>query len=137
MNLIPCTIFDLAERSIQRGYDFKDIKSCIVERNNNQIIVDVDHSNYPFKPKDNPSNHQTGPGTELSRVLKKFGFKITPNCSCRQRAILMNFLGAQWCSDNTDIILSWLEEEAKKRKVIFIKKLAKILVNNAIKKSIK
>lgn len=137
MNLIPCTIFDLAQRSIQRGYDFIDVKDCIVEKHNNKIIVDVDHKKYPLKPKTNPSSHQIGPGTELSNILRKFGFKITPNCSCKQRAILMNFLGNEWCKNNIEIILKWLEEEAKKRKIIFIKRLAKILVNNAIKKSIK
>ena len=47
----------------------------------------------------------------------------------------MNEQGPDWCEQNMDQILSWLEHEAKKRKMPFVRFFAKMLVKRAIKKS--
>jgi hypothetical protein len=74
----------------------------------------------------------SGVGSELSKTLEIFGIKATPNCSCKKRAKLMDTNGIAWCEKNKDTIVGWLEEEAKKRKLIFSKTIARILLNRAI-----
>lgn len=76
-----------------------------------------------------------GPGTILSGMLSALGIKSTANCSCRRRAITMNVNGPEWCEENMETILSWLEEESKKRKLPFVKIVASAMVHRAIKKS--
>jgi hypothetical protein len=74
-----------------------------------------------------------GVGTELSKTLEAFGIKSTPNCSCKKKAKIMDKNGIEWCESNKDTIIGWLEEEATKRKLIFSKTIAKIILNRAIK----
>lgn len=76
-----------------------------------------------------------GPGTILSSMIKKFGIKMTPNCSCMAHAISMNKEGPDWCETNIDKILTWLKEESKKRKIPFIEPAVKLMVQQAINKS--
>jgi hypothetical protein len=40
--------------------------------------------------------------------------------------------GVEWCVNNIDTIVSWLKEEAIKRKLPFIEYVAKLLVKRAI-----
>jgi hypothetical protein len=77
--------------------------------------------------------HPYGPGTILSSLLSSIGIKSTPNCTCRQRAIIMNENGPDWCEQNIDTIIGWLKEEATKRKLPFIETVARLFVNRAIK----
>jgi hypothetical protein len=56
------------------------------------------------------------PGTELNRLLYKFGFKPAPNCKCNQHIAEMNQKGAEWCEQNVDTIVGWLREEAERIK---------------------
>ncbi len=74
-----------------------------------------------------------GAGTELKRLLKKFGIHSKATCSCNKRAFEMDFKGIQWCEDNIDEIVGWLKEEAEKRRLPFVKTAGKILVKRAIK----
>jgi len=76
-----------------------------------------------------------GPGTILSNMLSAMGIKSKPNCSCKKRAIYMNKMGNEWCEQNIGTILEWLKEEATKRKLPFIRSVAKMMVNKAISKS--
>lgn len=85
-------------------------------------------------PKTLESN-PNGPGTILSGMLSSLGIKSSANCSCKRRAIAMNENGPEWCENNKEQILSWLEEEAKRRKLPFVKIVAQALVNRAINKS--
>ena len=47
----------------------------------------------------------------------------------------MNIKGIQWCKDNKEEILSWMQEEAQKRSLPFLKFGAKRLLNMAISKA--
>lgn len=73
-----------------------------------------------------------GPGTELKRILSKFGIKATPTCKCNSRAIQMDRWGADVCEERIEEIVNWLREEAASRNLPFVNKLAKILVRQAI-----
>ena len=86
---------------------------------------------YPKTLEEYP-NH---PGTILSKMIKSIGFQISDSCSCKQHALEMNEKGNDWCESNTDLIVSWLREESKKRKLPFIDAIGKLIVGRAIKKS--
>lgn len=77
----------------------------------------------------------TGPGTELKKLLKKFGIEATPTCSCNSKAKLMDQKEANdpgWCEKNIDTIVGWLKDEASKRKLPFFNFVGKMLVQRAI-----
>jgi hypothetical protein len=76
-----------------------------------------------------------GPGSILSGMISAMGVKSTPNCSCRRHAIEMNTNGPEWCEENMGTILSWLQEESEKRKLPFIRSVAKLMVQRAINRS--
>ena len=44
-------------------------------------------------------------------------------------------MGGDWCLDNIDTVVGWLEEEAKRRGLPFVKMVGKVMVNRAVKKS--
>ena len=76
-----------------------------------------------------------GPGTILSNMIKSVGIVMTAGCSCRRHALEMNEKGNDWCEQNVDLIVSWLRDEAKKRKLPFIDAVGSLIVKRAIKKS--
>lgn len=76
-----------------------------------------------------------GPGTQLSKMIKSLGFHMSDSCSCRRHAINMNEKGNDWCEQNIDTIVGWLDQEAKNRGLPFVKMVGKVMVNRAIKKS--
>tara|TARA_B100000085_G_scaffold251172_1_gene248002 strand:- start:440 stop:1024 length:585 start_codon:yes stop_codon:yes gene_type:complete len=76
-----------------------------------------------------------GPGSILSGMISAMGIKSTPNCSCRRHAIEMNTNGPEWCEENMGTILNWLQEESTKRKLPFIRSVAKLMVQRAINRS--
>lgn len=86
---------------------------------------------FPKTIEENPN----GPGAILSGMIKKLGIIMTQGCSCRKHAIEMNEKGNDWCEQNIDTIVSWLREEANKRKLPFLDSVGKLMVNRAIKKS--
>lgn len=79
----------------------------------------------------------SGPGTELKKILTRFGIRPGKNCKCERRARKMDQQGPKWCRENIDTIIGWLKEEANKRKLPFVNRLGKYLVNKAIKNSLK
>ena len=88
------------------------------------------------KAKTMPTTKTTGPGTELANILKILGIDAREKgCSCRSHAKKMDREGPQWCRDNIETILGWLEKEAKKRKLPFIKTAAKQVVLLAIRRA--
>ena len=50
-------------------------------------------------------------------------------------AKIMNENGTEWCKNNKDEILSWMQEEANKRNLPFLKFGAKRILNYAISKA--
>lgn len=75
-----------------------------------------------------------GPGTELKKILTGLG--VTPgNCACEAHATEMNRRGAAWCWENIELIGDWLAAQAKKRKWMFSRSVAKMLVRWAIRRA--
>lgn len=83
---------------------------------------------FPKTLEENPN----GTGSILAGMIHSLGIKMTSNCSCRRHALEMNDKGPEWCERNIDMILSWLEEESKKRSIPFVKPVAKMMVQRAI-----
>ena len=77
-----------------------------------------------------------GPGTELSKLLKMIGINAKEKgCGCKSHAKRMDREGPQWCRDNIEKVLGWLQTEAKKRKLPFVKAAAKQVVLLAIRRA--
>jgi len=88
----------------------------------------------PRPPKTEEIGH--GPGTELKALLKRVGIVASPGCSCNTRAKLMDANELKepgWCEKNLETICDWLQEEATKRKLPFLRMAGKILVRKAIR----
>lgn len=76
-----------------------------------------------------------GPGTELKALLSKIGITASTTCSCNARARTMNEREAAepgWCEANLETICDWLQEEATKRKLPFVRMAARLLVRRAV-----
>jgi hypothetical protein len=74
-----------------------------------------------------------GPGTELHTLLNKLRIRPALSCKCMVRIRTMNEWGPDKCRQEIDTILGWLQEEAKKRKLPFIRLVASMLVRRAIR----
>ena len=142
--IIKCNKVFLMQRCLERGYSIEEVEGCIISKNGNQWEIDTEHINYPSKNKhinissEKKSINRSGPGTELKKLLSKIGISADVGCKCRKRAIYMDHAEIKepgWCEKNIDTIVGWLEEEAKKRGLPFIKTIARMIVKRAIKNS--
>jgi hypothetical protein len=122
-------------RCAERGYSIDEVMPCVIKMEGDNWTIDTDHDSYPKQTKIITNSEDIGVGTELKKLLKIVGITASPTCSCNARAKTMNENGIQWCEDNKDTILGWLEEEANKRNLPFSSYLATILINFAIKKA--
>jgi hypothetical protein len=86
---------------------------------------------YDVSPPDSPPD--SGPGTELKKLLKLIGISASPTCSCNARAREMDKNGCDWCEANLDTIVGWLREEATKRGLPFVDLAGRLLVKRAIR----
>jgi hypothetical protein len=140
--LVVAHEFHFRERYNDRGYTLEEVEPCILSRDGDLLTIDTTHESYPsvdrtekyYKPVE---MIQDGAGSELKNLLRMVGITSSPNCKCNLYAAHMNNMGTEWCSDNIDEIVSWLKEEATKRKLPFSKALAKQVVKLAIRRAIK
>jgi hypothetical protein len=79
-----------------------------------------------------PPTH--GPGTELSRLLKRFGINPTPTCQCRAKAQEMDQWGCDECSkpERIDEVVAVMRAEAEARGLPFLDIAGRLLVRRAI-----
>lgn len=111
---------------------------CVVSQNGDEWTIDVDHPAYPrvtkagYEPPPAPPAH--GPGTELSRLLKRIGIEPTPTCACRAKAAQMDAWGADECSrpERIDEIVAVMRAEAEARGLPFVDMAGRMLVRRAI-----
>ena len=77
----------------------------------------------------------TGPGTHLSRFLRRFGIDAAPGCKCRSMAAKMDNQGCAWCESDQGMaeILEAMRTEAGKRGLPFIDGVGKLLVRQAVR----
>ena len=76
-----------------------------------------------------------GPGTILHSMFSMLGIKAGPQCSCKRHAIEMNTKGIEWCENNREIILGWLEKESKNRRIPWVETLGNMVLTRAINKA--
>ena len=125
-------------RCRERGYDLATAWSCVVEEDGDFITVDETHPAYPRSSTAPPPPFQRpsgGAGTELKALLAKIGIVASPGCSCNKRADVMNRNGIHWCEQNVETICDWLQEEATKRKLPFVRLAGKALIHLAIRRA--
>jgi hypothetical protein len=82
-----------------------------------------------------PKQPEVGPGTELKSLLSLVGITALENCKCNKYAAEMNNRGIDWCQDNVATIVSWLEAEAKSRRLPFSAAAAKLIVKLSIRRA--
>lgn len=76
-----------------------------------------------------------GPGTALKEMLALVGLYSGQDCKCDSRARTMDEQGPEWCERNMDLIVGWLAEEAKRRRLPFMPSAARFLLRAAIAKA--
>lgn len=91
---IRCHRQHLSQRCAERGYSLEEVMPCVVERDGEIWLVDVDHPAYP-RPR--------GLGDRVELALKSVGItpekvsKITGKpCNCGKRKEWLNRLGERF-----------------------------------------
>lgn len=117
-------------------------KSAVSQRPFAACRVGAEYHGVPFREvtlaKRDPVQFDrmlNGPGTELKKLLAKFGIKSTATCQCNSHAIQMNLWGPDICEQKIDQILIWLREEAGRKRLPFVDALARMMVRRAIRKA--
>ena len=133
--MISCHRSHLEARCRERGYTLDEVMPCVVAQDGDQWTTDVDHPAYPRARK---AGHQlsppSGPGTELSALLKRFGIEPTPTCQCRAKAAQMDAWGPDECErpERIEEVLAVMREEAKARGLPFLDAAGRMLIKRAI-----
>jgi hypothetical protein len=130
----------LESRCLERGYTLNEVMPCVVAQDGDEWTIDVDHPAYPrhpkpgFAPPEPAAVPPSGPGTELSRLLKRFGIEPTPTCQCRAKAAEMDAWGPDECErpERIEEVVAVMREEAKARGLPFVEFAAKVLIKLAI-----
>lgn len=138
--MMLATAEQLQERCNQRGYSLEEVMPCVVAQDGHQWTIDVDHPAYPRHPKPGFTTPLTavpthGPGTELSKLLKRFGIEPTPTCQCRAKAAEMDAWGPDECErpERIEEVVAVMREEAKARGLPFLDAVGRMLVRRAIR----
>jgi len=98
-------------------------------------LSDDDYQRIVLQYKKPPAVEASGPGTELKSLLSKVGITSTAGCSCNAKAKTMDEKGIVWCEENVETICDWLQEEATKRKLPFVRLAGKALIHMAIRRA--
>jgi hypothetical protein len=98
----------------------------------------IDHT--PFKRVGEGADlysdkESSGPGTELSNLLKRFGIEPTPTCQCRAKAAQMDAWGPDECErpERIEEVVAVMRAEAEARGLPFLDVAGRMLVRRAIK----
>ena len=87
-----------------------------------------------FQPEP-PSPPTSGPGTELSKLLKRIGIEPTPTCACREKQQEMDLWGCDECSkpERIEEVVAVMRAEAEARGLPFLDLAGRLLVRRAIR----
>lgn len=154
------TAKDVLVRAWQRGYSPESVAACLESKVGGLYDVDVDHPAYPKRvvgPKLTKTLREylgraegelgiaiesspkiatrAGPGTELSKLLKRFGIEPTPTCQCRAKARQMDAWGPDECEkpERIEEVLGVMREEATARGLPFLDVAGRLLIRRAIR----
>jgi len=134
--MITCHRLHLADRCRERGYTLDEVLPCVVSQDGDLWTIDVEHHAYPRvsrlpEPQPLPTS---GPGTELSKLLKRFGISPTPTCACRAKAAEMDAWGCDEAEKPERIteVVAVMRAEAEARGLPFLDVAGRLLVRRAI-----
>ena len=127
---------NLEARCTERGYTLDEVLPCVVSQNGEEWTIDVEHPAYPRVSRlaEPPVTSAGGPGTELSKLLKRFGINPTPTCQCRAKAQQMDQWGPDECErpERIDEVVAVMRAEAAARGLPFVDLAGRMLVRRAI-----
>lgn len=132
--MIKCHKDYLVQRCKERGWKLQEVMPCVASRQGDIWTIDENHPSYPSRKKV-ASSELGGPGTELKALLKTIGITSSPNCKCNAHARQMDAWGPDRCEQEMPTILGWLEEQAKARKLPFVRFAAEQTVKMAIRRA--
>jgi hypothetical protein len=134
--MIRCHRSHLEARCTERGYTLDEVMPCVISQDGDEWTIDTEHPAYPRvsrlpEPAPTPAS---GPGTELSRLLKRIGIEPTPTCSCRAMQQKMDQWGCDECSkpERIEEVVAVMRAEAEARGLPFIDIAGRVLVRRAI-----
>jgi hypothetical protein len=135
--MTTCHRLHLEARCRERGYTLDEVLPCVVSQDGDEWTIDVEHPAYPRvsrlpEPAPTPAS---GPGTELSKLLKRFGIEPTPTCQCRAKQQQMDQWGCDEASkpERIDEVVKVMREEATARGLPFLDVAGRLLVKRAIR----
>jgi hypothetical protein len=131
--VITCHRSNLEARCVERGYTLDEVLPCVVSQNGDEWTIDTESEFYPRVSRlPQPPTH--GPGTELSRLLKRFGISPTPTCACRAKAAEMDAWGCDEASkpERIEEVVAVMRAEAEARGLPFLDIAGRLLVRRAI-----
>jgi hypothetical protein len=84
--------------------------------------------------KEGLSRSTGGPGTELSKLLKRLGIEPTPTCACRAKAAEMDQWGCDECErpERIEEVVAVMRAEAEARGLPFLDIAGRLLIKRAI-----
>jgi len=134
--MITCHRSNLEARCTERGYTLDEVLPCVVSQDGDQWTIDIDSEFYPRVSRlpEPPAAPTSGPGTELSKLLKRFGISPTPTCQCRAMQQKMDQWGCDECSkpERIDEVVAVMRAEADARGLPFLDVAGRLLVKRAI-----
>ena len=114
------------------GY-IDDVLSYAVQRTDTHVVFEsADYYMLREKYSGDVDRSVCGPGTELHKLLGKFGIYIKRGCACSSRIVQMNKWGCEGCEENIETIVEWMKEEAAARGLPYLSTLGRMLVRRAI-----
>ena len=131
MKYVKCERWHLEARCTERGYTVAEVMPCVVSENGDDIVVDVDHAAFPRHSR------YPQPGKALKRMLARWPLRITAeqNCACLAHSDEMDRnerTTPGWCEANTETIVGWLRDEARKRGLPWLDAAGTMLVRRAV-----
>ena len=121
-----------AAKDKPQGY-LEDVLSYVAERKDTYVLFENDDY-YMLRDKysGDVDPMVRGPGSELHRLLGRFGMHMKKGCACKARMVQMNKWGCNGCEENIETIVGWLAEEAASRGLPFFNTVGRLLVKRAI-----
>ena len=135
--MTTCHRSHLEARCHERGYTLAEVMACVTAQDGDEWTIDVDHPAFPRVsrlPEPQPLL-ASGPGTELSKLLKRLGIEPTPTCACRAKAAEMDAWGPDECERPERIaeVVAVMRAEAEARGLPFLDVAGRLLVRRAIR----
>ena len=137
--MIICHRLHVESRCVERGYTLDEVLPCVVSQDGDTWTIDVEHPAFPRisrlpEPPQPPAPLGRGPGTELSKLLKRFGISPTPTCACRAKAAEMDQWGPDECEKPERIaeVVAVMRAEAEARGLPFLDVAGRLLIRRAI-----